>query len=129
MSALLPQFGDHRVCNRCGAPVEIIGEPWLKDGVEDWYAKPRELPVRDEDRRPRHPKDRSRKRKSGMSVETERYQVQVFTHLCTRIPGRDRDGKPTDDKRLEYGCDAVMVEDTKVVPIDAMPPWCFRGML
>lgn len=125
MSILLPEFKDHRVCCFCGAPAAIIGVAWNRDGVDDWWAKPIESPVPEDLRNPRHVQTRTKRKTFGRTVETETYRVQVFTHVCTRIPGRTAAGTITDDHRLSYTCGVLMVEDTKVVAAGTLPSSCF----
>lgn len=122
---LQPRHKDRRICSRCGAPAELIGKAWVKDGVLDWYVQPVESRVPDDVHSPRHAQRRTRKRSVGRGFEVEEYAVQVFTHLCTRVPGTTAAGEPTDDLKLLYECGALMVQDTRQVGTHELPASCF----
>ncbi len=90
-----PQFKDLKTCAFCGAPAEIIGAPWMRGGILDWFSKP---------------------------VTAGGH---TYSHCCTRGVGEDHTGKPSTDPKHGYECGAIQSKDTIRVDVGNMFGRCF----
>jgi hypothetical protein len=125
MSRILrPQFKDMQVCKACGAPAEIIGEPWNRNGEADWFRAPLEIRCS-----PHVPGAQARERAvegGGKRVKTATYYVRIYTHICTRNSYEDAQGNRSELSEHRYICGALQEGMTRKANVEELPDYCFE---